>query len=158
MPQFPLLYPEVSSITPNIPLHSRPAVSRVQESGSLTGRTVRKPEPGPGAAPSVDRGWRPTGPGKKLEYDAPCCIAEGSEQFHARLRLIMALPTRYQISRSQKTTPTQTTHPLRPRPPSPCPLVYLRPAQFHLILPLPVGPAPYGPQGPLPPKSSALPP
>lgn len=78
MPQFPLLYPEVSSIT--LILYSRPTVSRGPESGSLTGRTVRRPEPGPGAALSVDRGWRPTGPGKRIECDVPCCTAPGSER------------------------------------------------------------------------------
>ena len=64
-----LLYP---SFTPNVPLHPRPAVLRSQEPGSLTGKTVQKPKPGPGVVQSVDRGWRPIGPGRRLECDASC--------------------------------------------------------------------------------------
>lgn len=107
-----LLYP---SFTPNVPLHPGPAVLRSQDSGSLTGKTVQKPEPGPGAVQIVDRGWRPIGPGRRLECDAPCYPEEGRQlTFPFRPRPAMVLPTRKGLYLSKDLAPKTT--PLKASP------------------------------------------
>lgn len=110
-----LWYP---SFTPNVPLHPGPAVLRSQDSASLTGKTVQKPEPGPGAAQSVDRGWRPIRPGRRLECDGPCYPAEGRPlTFPVSPRPAMVLPTRKGLYLSKDLAP-QTT-PLKASPTKP---------------------------------------
>lgn len=73
---------------------------RVVQVQLLTGRTVRTPEPGPGAARSVDTGWRPTGPGRRPTCGAACHPARQSgrrfhtERAHAEATTRESSPTR----------------------------------------------------------------